>query len=66
MLSRFVGVMAISLCIVFFSQLVLADDTEAELKELEARLIYEAASQLVDDEEYDRAVVRPDWISGTF
>ena len=54
--------MAISLCIAFFSQSVLADDTEAKLRELEARLIYEAASKLVADEEYDKAIRRLDRI----
>ncbi len=62
MLSRSVSIVSIFLCIAFFSQFVRADDTEAELRQLEARLIYEAASQLVDDEKYDKAVRRFDRI----
>ena len=50
------------LCMMFTHRSVQADDTEAKLKELEARLIYEAASQLVADEEYDKAVRRFDRI----
>ena len=62
MFSRCAGIMAISLCIAFFSLSVLADDTEAKLRELEARLIYEAASKLAEDEEYDKAIRRLDRI----
>lgn len=46
----------------FLLQPVEADDTATRLKELEARLIYEAASQLVMDEEYDKAIRRFDRI----
>ena len=59
MFSRAINVIiAISLLLMFFSQLVWADDVEAKLKKLEAELIYEAASRLVIDREYDKAIRR--------
>jgi len=48
------------LCMVFLSQVARADDTEATLRQVEARLIYEAACQLVDDKEYNKAIRRFD------
>jgi hypothetical protein len=62
MSSRSINVTVIVLCMTFSHQLVWADNTEAKLKQLEARLIYEAASQLVVDEEYDKAIRRFDRI----
>ena len=63
MFFRFTNVIiAISLCLTFFSQSTWADDIEAKLKQLEAKLIYDAASQLVADEEYDKAIRRFDRI----
>ena len=57
MYSRFINtIIAISLCLTFFSQPLWANDIEAKLKQLEAKLIYEAASQLASDEEYDKAI----------
>jgi len=44
------------LCMMFLSQVARADDTEAKLRQLEARVIYEAACRLVDDEEYNKAI----------
>ena len=38
------------------SQPVGADDVEAQIRNCEARLIYEAASELMDDEKYDKAL----------
>ena len=63
MFSRFTNIIiAISLCLIFFSQPLWADDIEAKLKQLEAKLIYDAASQLASDEEYDKAIRRFDRI----
>jgi len=63
MFSRTINIIiAISLCLTFFSQPIGADDIEAKLRRLEAKLIYEAASQLVTDEEYDKAIRRFDRI----
>lgn len=55
-------IIAISLYLMFFLQPIWADDVETKLKQLEAKLIYEAASQLVTDKEYDRAIRRFDRI----
>ncbi len=63
MFSRFTKIiLAISLCLIFFSQPIWANDVEAKLKQLESKLIYDAASQLVSDEEYDKAIRRFDRI----
>ena len=59
MFSRGIKVIiAVSFCLTFFSQPLWADDIEAKLKQIEAKLIYEAGSQLVTDEEYDKAIRR--------
>jgi hypothetical protein len=60
MLFQKISMIAVFLCIASFSQSVLAD--EAEVKKLEAKLIYEAASELAEDEEYGKAVRRLDRI----
>jgi len=60
--SRFVIIMSMFICIALFLQPVMADEVEAKLRQLEARLIYETASQLVDDEKYDKAIRRFDRI----
>ena len=62
MFSRSIGVTAIFLCMTFILQNAWADDVEAKLRQHEARLIYESASQLVDDERYDKAIRRFDRI----
>lgn len=58
MFSRVIVVTAIFLCMIFASQAVGADDVEVQIKNREARLIYEAASKLMDDEKYDKALRR--------
>ncbi len=60
--STFISIATAFLWMIFLSHPVRADDTETRLKQLEARLIYEAASQLATDEEYDKAVRRFDRI----
>ncbi len=45
---------------ILVSQAVQADDVEVKLKQQEAKLIYESASQLMDDGDYDRAISRFD------
>jgi len=60
--SRFVIITSMSICIALFLQPAMADEVEAKLRQLEAGLIYDAASQLVDDEKYDKAVRRFDRI----
>jgi len=62
MFFRFIIVAVVFFCAALFSRLVWADDAEANVRQLEARLIYESASQLVLDKEYDRAIVRLDRI----
>ncbi|MBM3242654.1 hypothetical protein FJZ31_40860 [Candidatus Poribacteria bacterium] len=63
MFSQFINIIiAIFLCLMLFSQPLWADDIEAKLKQQEAKLIYEAASQLASDEEYDKAIRRFDRI----
>jgi len=63
MFSRSINtIIAISLCLTFFSQPIWAEEVETKLKGLEAKLIYDAASQLVSDEEYDKAIRRFDRI----
>lgn len=62
MFSRSIGATAIFLCMTFILQNAWADDVEAKLRQHEARLIYESASQLVDDERYDKAIRRFDRI----
>ena len=54
------------ICMIFISQSVQADDVEARLRQQEARLIYEAASQLMDDGKYDRAIRRFDRIRSEY
>lgn len=66
MFSRFIKVIVIItfLCLTGFEPLIWAiwasdeTDIEAKLKQLEAKLIYESASQLASDEEYDKAIRR--------
>ena len=53
---------SLSLGLVLFSSSIRADDIESKLKGLEAKLIYEAASQLASDEEYDKVIRRLDRI----
>ena len=53
-------IITVSLCLIFFSQPIWADDVETKLKQLEAKLIYEATSKLVTNGEYDKAVKRFD------
>ena len=63
MYFRFINtIIVISLCLIFFSQPLCAEEIEAKLKQLEATLIYDAASQLVSDEKYDKAIRRFDKI----
>jgi len=62
MFFRFINITSIFLCIAFFAQPVQADGAEARIRQLEAKLIYEAASRLLADEEYDRAIKRFDRI----
>jgi len=60
---RFINtIIAIFLCLIFFSQPLWAEDIETKLKQLEAKLIYDAASQLLSDEKYDKAIRRFDRI----
>lgn len=56
------GIIGACLCVIFFSQVAGADDTEGTLRQLEASLIYESACQLTDEEEYDEAIRRFDRI----
>ena len=58
MFSRAIVVTAIFLCIMFASQAIRADDVEIQIRNYEARLIYGAASKLMDDEKYDKALRR--------
>ena len=55
-------IITICLCGAFFLRPSRADDIESQLKGLEAKLIYEAAAELVFDEEYDKALRRLDWV----
>ena len=60
--TRFVKIITICLCGAFFLRPSWADDIESQLKGLEAKLIYEAAAEVVFDEEYDQALRRLDWV----
>ena len=62
MFFRFINIISIFLCVAFFAYFAQADGSESGIRQLEAKLIYEAASQLVEDEEYDRAIRRFDRI----
>ena len=66
MFSRFISVIAVFLCMIFVSQAVRADDVEVRLRQQEARLIYESASQLMDDEKYDKAIGRFDRVRAEY
>ena len=57
-----IGIIGACLCVIFFSQVAGADDTEATVRQMEASLIYESACQLTDEEQYDEAIRRFDRI----
>lgn len=58
MFFRSIRIMAVILCMASLSRSVLADGAEAGIREMEAKLIYEAASKLVEDEEYSKSLRR--------
>lgn len=67
MFSRFVKiVITLLLCLTFFPPSIWAVDIESRLMQLEAKAIYEAASQMADNEEYDKTIKRLDWITAEY
>ena len=66
MIFRLIPILLIAFFIMLLAQPVCSDEIEDRLREHEARLIYESAGHLVENEEYDRAVGRYKWIMSEY
>lgn len=58
MLSRWIGLVTLSVCAALLVQTAWAEDAPAEIEQLEAGMIYDSACRLMADGEYERALTR--------